>query len=424
MSFADQVTEGHAVVFFMDGAQVSRQMRTSEFGAFLDGYAGLSDLIETDVRAVYVVIGHDLFIRGLVFFRIYFDEEGRADSYWNLPVEDLARNGAKGPDLGGGAIHLVCRSQCPIAGIADELWDPDMTPGSNHFHTIRKAVEANRLKLKKTAAPTPDQDIPVLRSEREQTKTSSAGASETAGQRARRARLIRGQRLRIKTQRSAHQEELATMARDHRLNIQGLKADFLAFEQKYEHQHVLAQKLKKRLDKRDEELRALKEQRSQEADSRKQKIQTNDAELVLLREQLERKKRELALSSEKIQFLEQQNQELQNLEPSESSLLLQLRDQNLFLVAYHAGVGHLTLPYRDIERYYQSPNAYAAEKCGVSEEDYLQWLEHHGAPSCNQKLSNGSRCDEPVMRVSQPGDYQPGRDDRCEEHKVGEFQPA
>ncbi len=54
MVSADQATDGYSAVFFMDGSQVSRQMRASEFGAFLDGYVGLSDLAETDVRAVLV----------------------------------------------------------------------------------------------------------------------------------------------------------------------------------------------------------------------------------------------------------------------------------------------------------------------------------------------------------------------------------
>ncbi|MEC7377469.1 MAG: DNA repair protein, partial [Pseudomonadota bacterium] len=149
MVSADQATDGYAAVFFMDGGQVSRQMRASEFGAFLDGYVGLSDLAETDVRAVLVELSGELLVQSLVFFRIWFDEEGRADTHWNVPIEELAKNGAKGPDMGGGAIRLVCRSQCPDSRFKEDLWDPDMTPGNNHFQAIRKAVEANSLKFRK-----------------------------------------------------------------------------------------------------------------------------------------------------------------------------------------------------------------------------------------------------------------------------------
>src|SRR5690554_6440818 len=121
---APQAADVHSAVFFMDGAQVARQMRLSEFGAFLDGYVGLSDLAETDVRAVLVNLNPDLTVASLVFFRIWFDEEGRADSNWNVPIEALAERGAKGPDMGGGPIRLVCRSQCPDPSLAEELWDP------------------------------------------------------------------------------------------------------------------------------------------------------------------------------------------------------------------------------------------------------------------------------------------------------------
>ena len=37
-----------AAVFFVEGNQVAREMRATEFGAFLDGYVGLSDLAETE----------------------------------------------------------------------------------------------------------------------------------------------------------------------------------------------------------------------------------------------------------------------------------------------------------------------------------------------------------------------------------------
>jgi hypothetical protein len=423
MSFADQIDEGYAAVFFMDGAEVSRQMRASEFGAFLDGYAGLSDLVETDVRAVYLVIGPDLLIQALVFFRIYFDDEGRADGFWNLPVEDLSRRGLKGPDLGAGAIRLACRSQCPSAAIAGELWDPDMTPGSNHFQAIRRAVDTNRLRLKKKAQGPGDGDIPLLRPESFQ-RAKPDGNAETSEQRLRRARLIREQRLRIKTQHSAHQEELASLARDYRLKIQGLKADFLAFEQKYEHQRVLVEQLKKRLEDRNKAYLKLEEKLALEADSRRQKTHTSKAEVVLLREQLERKERELELSNEKARLLEEENDELRRVELTEDSLMQHLRDQSLFLVAYHAGAGHITLPFGEITEYYRNPTAYAAAKCGVSEESYVLWLEHHTEPVCRHELADGSSCSEPMIRVNQPADYRPGRDDRCESHNAEHHQFA
>lgn len=416
MGSADQASEGYSAVFFMDGAQVARQMRASEFGAFLDGYVGLSDLADTDVRAVYVLLGSDLLIQSLVFFRIYFDEEGRADSHWKVPVEKLALIGAKGPDLGGGAIRLVCRSQCPDSADKDDFWDPDMTPGSNHFQAIRKAVDANHLKFRRQAAATNDEDIPLLRTAMGKPASPEAD-SEAAAQRTRLAQIIREQRLRIKTLQSVHRDALSSLQREQRLEIQTIRNEFSDLEQKYERQRLTNEQLKKRLAERNEQYLTLQQKLAEESDSRTQNNQTSHAEMVLLREQLDRKQRELEMRNDKIVVMEQEIDELRHREPVDDSLMKQLKTQSVFLVAYHAGIGHITLPYDDIERYFQNTMAYAAEKCGLNEPAYREWLAHYENPVCGHKLKNGKLCQHPLMRVSQPGDFVPGRDDRCEQHQ-------
>ena len=415
MVSAAQAAEGNSAVFLMDGSQVSRQMRWSEFGAFLDGYVGLSDLAETDVRAVLVNLNPDLTVASLVFFRIWFDEEGRADSSWNVPIEALAEKGAKGPDLGGGAIRLVCRSQCPDPAFAEELWDPDMTPGSNHFHSIRKAVEANTLHFRQ--AEPAEENIPVL------VNSSSAATDERVDiERARLAQVLREQRLRIKTLQSVHRDAVSDLQRDHRLEMQALRSEMTELNQKYERLRVSKEQLKNRLQERNEQYLALQEQLGKEAPADPEagpdvEGGKSDAETVLLREQLERKERELELREERLVALEQENQELRNREVPEDSLLEQLRNQVVFLVAYHPGVGHITLPYDDIETYFANPQAYAADQCGMNEAAYREWLAHYENPVCNHAGADGNACGEPIMRVSQPADFEAGKDDRCELHK-------
>ncbi|MFL1455508.1 DNA repair protein [Marinobacter sp. GN3S48] len=411
MVSADQASDGYSAVFFMDGSNVSRQMRATEFGAFLDGYVGLSDLAETDVKAVLVDLAGDLQVQSLVFFRIYFDEEGRADSHWNVPIEKLALDGAKGPDMGAGPIRLVCRSQCPDPSFAEELWDPDMTPGSNHFQSIRKAVEANSLKFRKME-PAQEENIPVLAAEPDAGESSSG-----SGDRARLAQLIREQRLRIKTLQSVHRDSLSDIQREHRLEMQALRSEMSALEQKYERQRLSNEQLKKRLAERNEQYLTMQEQITQGAEQDVRKDANSDAEMVLLREQLERKQRELELRDDKLVALEQENYELRHREPPENSVMEHLQRQSVFLVAYHAGVGHLTLPYDDIETYFNSPVAYAAERCGLNEPAYREWLEHYENPVCLHQGDDGKACGEPVMRVSQPADFRAGTDDRCEKHR-------
>jgi len=415
MVSADQATDGYSAVFFVEGNQVAREMRANEFGAFLDGYVGLSDLAETEVKAVLVELSGDLLVQALVFFRIWFDEEGRADSHWNVPIEELARRGAKGPDMGGGAIRLVCRSQCPDPKFKEDLWDPDMTPGNNHFQAIRKAVEANSLKFRKME-PVQEENIPVLSAQADE----PAGSDDSAGSadRSRLAQLIREQRLRIKTLQSVHRDSLSDIQREHRLEMQGLRNEMADLEQKYERQRLSNDQLKKRLSERNEQYLAMQEQMVSGGEDKERDDANATAELVLLREQLERRQRELELRDEKIVALEQENHELRHREPAENSILDHLKRQSVFLVAYHPGVGHITLPYDDIETYFNNPTAYAADRCGMNEPAYREWLEHYENPVCNHEEKNGNRCGEPILRVSQPAEFRPGIDDRCEKHQA------
>ena len=418
MASADQVGDNYSAVFFMDGSDVSRQMRASEFEAFLDGYVGLSDLADSDVKAVLVDLSQNLRVQALVFFIIYFDEEGRADSSWNLPIDKLAQQGAKGPDLGGGAIRLVCRSQRPKSVNPDELWDPDMTPGSNHFQAIRRAVEANSLKFRKVEPPS-EEDIPVLAAD-SQTSSKSGEDAEAAADRARLAQLIREQRLRIKTLQSVHRDALSDLQRENRHEMQTVRNELAEVQQHFERQKLSNEQLKKRLAERNEQYLALQEQVANDADSKDREGAAANAEVVLLKEQLERRQRELELRDEKIVALEQENYDLQHQTPAENSVMEQLQNHSVFLVAYHPGVGHVTLPYDDIEAYFRNPVAYAAGRCGMNEPAYRQWLEHYENPVCRHKSGKGNLCEEPVMRVSQPSEFRQGVDDRCEHHQLVE----
>jgi len=412
MVSADQSKDGYAAVFFVNDGQVARQMRATEFGAFLDGYVGLSDLAETDVRAVLVELDMELRVQALVFFRIWFDEEGRADANWNVPIEDLAKRGAKGPDLGGGPIRLVCRSQCPEPRFADDLWDPDMTPGSNHFQAVRKAVDANALKFRKIE-PQPEEDIPVLSADAGSPEDDDSGSS---ADRARLAQVIREQRLRIKTLQSVHRDTLSDIQREHRLELQALRSETADLEQKYERQRLSNEQLKKRLSERNEQYLTMQEQIAAGGEQQQREEANAGAELMLLREQLDRKQRELELRDDRIVALEQENHDLRHQEPVENSIMDHLKKQSVFLVAYQHGAGHVTLKYDDINTYFANPVAYAAQRCGMNEPAYRDWLEHYEHPVCRHTGEDGSQCGEPVMRVSQPGEFRPGVDDRCEQH--------
>ncbi|MGO1658436.1 MAG: DNA repair protein [Marinobacter sp.] len=414
MVSAGQTTADYSAVLFIEGNQVAREMRASEFGAFLDGYVGLSDLAETDVKAVLVDLSGDLLVRALVFFRIWFDEEGRADSSWSVPVEELASLGAKGPDMGGGAIRLVCRSQCPTPQYASELWDPDMSPGNNHFQIIRKAINANSLKFRRVQ-PAEEENIPVLRAGTDE--PVAAEEARVGANRARVAQLIREQRLRIKTLQSVHRDMLSEMQREHRFEIKALHNKAADLEQKYERQRINNEQLKERLSERNQQYLAMQEQVAAGGIEKGRDDANVNAELVLLREQLERKQRELKHRDEKVAVLEREAHELRHREPLENTVMGHLKAQSVFLVGYHPGIGHLTLPYDEIETYFCNPTAFAAQRCDMNEPAYLQWLEHYESPVCQHDLQNGDVCREPLLRVSQPGEFRSGLTDRCDQHQ-------
>lgn len=435
----------HTAIFFMDKGHVARQMRLSEFGSLLDGYLGLSDLADQDVKAVLVLMDKGLAIRSLVFFRLYFDDEGRADSSWNLPMEALAMEGDRGPDLGEGPIRLVCRSQTPRKNTKSLLWDPSMSPGQNDFQTIRKAAAANTLRFPRQApaaqpqAPAPEsKPQPQPSAPAPQPATRAAPDTDVQGpgddyalpvlsepapsmgddqHRQKMASLLRAQRLRLRTVKGQYREQLKLLRHEHRLEMQGLRLEIQEKAQQAERHQMMTEQLKSKLMRSKEEYLVLQEQLTETMNQSANK-ESLQAENVLLQEQLQRREEALEKAEAELEEVRRERDELTEMEPAEDSLLAKVRDGDLFVVAYNPGAGHMTLPYADIARYFQSPERYVAERCGVSEALYRQWLAHYESPRCQHGADKGEPCGKPLMRVSAPSEFRSGRDDRCDRHQV------
>ncbi|MCG8610894.1 MAG: DNA repair protein [Pseudomonadales bacterium] len=451
----------HEAVFFLQDHQVFRQMLKSEFEALLDGYVGLSDMADTEAEIVYLQIDKSLNVRALVFFHLYFDEDGRADPEWNIPIEELAKKGGSGPDLGGGPIRLACRSQCPINWHQKELWDPSMNPGANDFQAIRKAVVENRLGYAKVEEPEPEavqtpskftnvkvdldeDDIPLLDDisgsesdagfDASETLTKMAGSSPA--HRTKLARLIRSQRLRIKTLENLKNDELEGQAREYRLNAQQAKQALQEVEQSLEQFKVLNAQLKKRLYERNEQYLALQDRMTDQSmlvedlrnklkgtenvEQERQEASNLRAELLILKEQLERRNEDLAYRDEKeesiLQELEDLQQKYEDLR-NEGSIFEKLHELDVVFMAYHPGAGHVTIPFVDIKRYVSNTNAYVAMKCSVSEETYLKWLGHYENPVCQYQSEGGSPCGSPLSVVHAPSEFKENYSDLCAIHR-------
>lgn len=444
----------HEAILFMAANQVQKQFRLSEFEALLDGVVTLSDLADQEVTAVYVQLDKSLNIIALVFFLLYFDEEGRADSEWNLPLQRLAKISGAGPDLGGGPIRLAMRGQCAISWHQKDLWDPRMAPGANDFQVIRKAIAENRLRFTRETPAERERgpiaesfdgdetgdDIPVLAdvaSIPEDTDDIEAEALADADDRHRIkiARMIKSQRLRIKSLTSQHESEIEELLRKHRLEVQVYRNQLRELEQTIAQLKVLNDQAKDKLAKRNEQYLLLQNEVShyrkrfaslekelaralpvEEAERMRQRM---EGELSILREQLDRREAELFYRDEREEQLKAEvaalRDELQGGERHD--IVQELAALAVVFVVYHPGAGHITLPARDVRQYVQNPTAYVAERCFVTEEQYLQWLEHYEKPVCTHQDAQGRTCGEVVTRVSVPSDFQPGVSDRCEAHR-------
>lgn len=135
-----------AIMMFRDDVVVT-EMLYPEFEAVLDNVISMPDWAGQQPRLAYVLISPGLHVRAVVLFYLTFDENGTADSSWNVPLRQLAEKAEYGPDLGSGLIRLVCRSQSPVADLQMYLWDPELTPDNNHLHAIRDAAKRNQLRL-------------------------------------------------------------------------------------------------------------------------------------------------------------------------------------------------------------------------------------------------------------------------------------
>ncbi len=457
--------DSYEAVLFLEDQYVSRQMRYSEFEAILDNVVPLSDLGDTEISAVYVQVNQQLAPRALVFFTLYFDEEGLADPEWNVPLKRLASISGSGPDLGGGPIRLACRSQCAISWHQRDLWDPDMRPGGNDFQVIKKALQENRLgfefvplqkdeqeddvpvleptkpgrSAKKSIKNDDDEDIPVLMPEASGPSQAEADAQLKdleQRHRVKLARLLKEQRLRIKTLSSQQQAEIEEITRKYRIEVQAHKNKLQEAEQSLQQSRVLYEQTKAKLQKRSDQFLNLQDDLAQhkkklamlekelsaalpgdEADRLKQRM---EGELTILKEQLDRREAEIYYRNEREDQFKAEIMKLKEQleESAEGDVLGQLAELDVVFVVYHPGAGHLTLPAQDIRRYMDGPTAYVAERCSVTEEQYLEWLNHYEHPACDFKQPGRGTCGKSLTRVAAPSDYISGESNRCEEHQV------
>lgn len=446
MSMQNKPQMVEAVMFFSDRG-ICKQMLYPEFEALLDGVVNMPEFADEQMRVVYAVINPRLMVKAAVFFYLDFDEDGRPDRGWNLPLQHLADRSGRGPDMGAGPIRLACRSQCPVSWHQMHLWDPSLAPGQNDLVLLRDAVKRNQLGL------LVEEDAPAVAPERLQVASedkwyAADPAKEVAEQlakkmdqehRAKTAQLIKQQRLRIASLAQQHEEELAKFKLAAEEQAARLRAQLQGMQQALRQQEELNASLKAQLAAQADSYQRSREELAQQLQAVQRHGRTEsdilraqfEAELQAkvaaavadYREQVSVRDVELAYCSE----LEAQLQaQITRLQAERDSLAGQSGDQVLerlarlgvVFVVYHPGAGHLTIALQDVARYQDNPMAYAAAKCFVSEDQYRRWLDHYQHPSCDAALASGERCAIPIDRVDTPSRFVVGESNCCSRHRA------
>ena len=431
-------------VLFLGDRGVEKSMLFSDFEAILDGMVGIPEYADSQRKAAYCLVNARLQVVALVLFLIEFDEDGMADTTWNVPLRHLAEHGGPGPDMGAGPIRLACRSQCPVAWHQEHLWDPSMKPGGNDFVFIRDTLRDRGRKLglyydedalRQADAEAADHQVPVLESESEEEipvvapeKPRNAANDK---ERERLIRMVKELRLQVQTLENKHKEEVGQLrfAHQQKEEIVGTQLEKVLMQFKTLKSQNAALK---------EQSTSLKEQvqslnHSLEEQARSQATQGDEIEILTeqykvalaqrleeerakLTEQMHAKELEVLDREEKISALNQELEEargekIKMANVGAEKLLEKLQALGLNFIAFHPGAGHIQISASEISSYMQNPIAFAARKCLVTEEHYRAWLKHYENPVCQVEI-NGQTCAKRVIRVEVPNQFKPGESDR------------
>jgi hypothetical protein len=158
--------QSHEAIVFFAGAEVSKEMLYTEFEALLDCVVPMRDFAGREMRAGYVRLDAGLKPSVVVLFLIPFDADGFPEQSWNLPLRQLAEMSERSPDLAAQGVRLASRTQCPVPGCEQALWDVESGPRGTTLERIRERLSMNRLGLDDATAfapPATDQSEPAPR---------------------------------------------------------------------------------------------------------------------------------------------------------------------------------------------------------------------------------------------------------------------
>lgn len=469
----------HDAVLFVDQNKVIKEMLLSEFDAVLDGVVGEVEFAGTRCNAVYLKIDRQLNIVGAVFFNIAFDKNGNADRRWNIPLAQMVETASFGSELNGVRIRVASRSQCQIPWHQQDLWEPDLSVGSNTLKMLAAAVKTNKLGLMaddkradNTNHNAAGDEPPLL--DKPIGDTPAIGLRKTGGslqesvidgpedddiecdavledyvsreqERYKMAQNIKKQRAYIASLKALHEQELEAQrilfAKDRETFLHAnkqLQTQAQDIEQRYcellikcEHKDTLVtarqqeheQQLARVMDQNGIDHKVLRDQYRKEFQAKlieqtseiESQLEMREVEVYYREEQINRLKTE-------VERLKAQAERLQS--QSLSSEINTLVDNGVHFVVTQPGLGPISIAAQDLLFFNAEPNRYMAERLGVELELYEAWLKHIKAPMCAGDIRTGADCSASIELVAKPQEFVVGVSDHCAAHQHGRFSVA
>lgn len=322
--------------------------------------------------------------------------------------------------------------------LAPHTSEQDLQPNESHWQMPTGISEADIPVL------TPEQGSPVSNKpapvQPEPGAKPESDSRFAQAERDKAASIIKQLRLRLQMQANEHQDEISRLQQHEAGQQENLQHQLKQAQQLFELEQTKNQQLKSFMSEQAADFQLAREQfmermeetrqlGSEQIDSLKEKFEQElkaslDKETSQLKEMLDMREVELFYREEQISNLReeisQQRQQMQAVsEEGTEQLLERMKNAGITFVAFHPGVGHISIPADDISHYLQSPTAYAAEKAFVEEAHYLRWMKHFYNPVCTAHVDNDEPCLHTVERIDKPADFQVGKHDRCQAHQAG-----
>ena len=446
----------HEAVCLIINKAVIQTLSTAEFGAIKQGVMHLSNFCDQTLDAVYVQFDQSSKLQAVLCFALPFNASGSVAAGWQLPFEELLYDAEIVAGLSDHPLRVVTQSNCHRAWLAASLieleddWlaliqsavndlDPQAFSPSRGVENQVPVLQPISRAIEPQAVV---DDIPLAVPTLSPASMPKQSAQAEQEQAAKREAQLQSDLEQLRSEHqllqqrhqqtvSELQQKLQSTQQQHMDEIDLLRQQVADQQREYtsiaEKQHdeaaEFAAERSNLLDQlaegqliEQQKIAELKQAFDQELQSRlSQTVHDYKQQLVLREVELFYREEKASLLDAEISRLKQQNYQL--LHDSDQRVLQQLHDSQVTFVAYHLGVGHITIALDDVARYLDDTAAFLAEYCKLSKSAFLAWLRHYESPQCEYRQGTQDACCKPLNRVELASDFVIGQSNICDQHR-------